>query len=80
MADDDLMWDLVTEVQVSAGRKKQLDQYEPINEQVTFTLEFPDGQTAEEKQELVEEAADEAWDEADRGVMQRVEAQLQKDE
>ena len=58
----------VTEVSVSAGRKRQLDQYEPINEQVTLTAEVPEG---EDSEAVAKELEDMAWDLAERGVMER---------
>lgn len=60
----------VTEVSVSAGRKVQLDQYEPINEQATVTADVPDGEDPEDIMEKIRELA---WDECERGVMKRYE-------
>lgn len=77
MADDPLKY--VTEASVSCGRKKQLDQYEPINEQVTLTLEFPDDMSADEKRALLNDAEDEAWDEAEQGVADRYEAYVREE-
>lgn len=69
----------VTEVSISAGRKKQLDQYEPINEQATFTLEFPDGMTIEEKKTAIENAEQAAWAQTERGIVRRYEEYVRDD-
>lgn len=79
----------VTEVQVSAGRKMQLEQYEPINEQVTLTAEKPseivgidsDSTIARETfDEWLEQLADLAWDSAERGLMRRYEENVREDD
>lgn len=70
----------VTEISISVGRKKQLDQYEPINEQNTLTLEFGEGETPEEKQAAIEAAEQYAWNQTDRGLMQRFEEHLRQDD
>lgn len=75
---DVLEW--VEEVSVSAGRKMQLERYEPINEQVTYQLEFPDGQTVEEKAELIEEAQADARDRCERALIRRYEENVRADD
>lgn len=67
-----------TEASVSAGRKKQLDQYEPINEQVTITVDL-EGLTNEEKAIALEEAREVAWDECERGVQRRYEEYVREE-
>jgi len=71
--------DHVTEASVSAGRKKQLDQYEPINEQATLTLEFPEGTSNQEKADAIEAAQQAARDQCERGVMRRYEEYVRED-
>lgn len=66
----------VTEVTVSAGRKKQLDQYEPIDERATFTAELQEGDDAVEVAEYLRELA---WAECEEGVQQRYEEYVRED-
>jgi hypothetical protein len=69
----------VSEVSVSTGRKRQLEQYEPINEQVTLTLEFSDEIPAEEKKAAIEVAEEAAWDQCEGGVMRRYEEHIREE-
>lgn len=78
----------ITEVSVSASRKKQLEKYEPINEHVTLTAEKPsalvgiDSNTAlceGEFNDWLEGLADIAWAEAERGVMDRYEQYVREE-
>jgi len=71
--------DHVTEVSLSSGRKRQLEQYEPINEQATLTLEFPDGASNEEKAAAIEAAQQAARDQCERGLMRRYEEHIRED-
>jgi hypothetical protein len=83
MSDDtetNSVYEHVTEVEISASRRVQLDQYEPIEESCTLTIELPDHLSEEERRSLVESTADEAWEEADRGVMKRYENHLRKED
>lgn len=67
----------IKEISVSCGRKKQLDQYEPINEQVTVDAEVPADADIES---IVEDLEEEVWDAVDRGVMRRFEEEVRKDD
>lgn len=66
----------VTEVTVSAGKKVQLEKFEPIDERATVTAEVPDGLSDDEFTEFVEELRALAWDEAETGVATRYEAHV----
>lgn len=69
----------VTEASISAGRKKQLEQYEPINEQATLTVEFPDGASGEEKKQILAEVSEAAWAQCERDVQLRYEQHTKKE-
>jgi hypothetical protein len=70
----------VDAVNVSASRKKQLDQYEPISEHVTVEASKPaDGLPAAEFDAWLEGLADIAWAEAERGVMARWEQYVREE-
>lgn len=69
----------VTEVSVSTGRKVQLEQFEPINEQVTMQVEFSDENTPEEKLAAIEAAEQAAWAAAERGLARRYEEQVREE-
>lgn len=66
----------VTEVTVSAGRKKQLDQYEPIDERATFTAEVGDD---EDPEDVAEQLREMAWDECEAGVQRRYEEYVREE-
>lgn len=66
----------ITEVTVSAGRKKQLDQYEPIDERATFTAEVEDDEDPVEVAEYLRELA---WAECEEGVQERYEEYVRED-
>lgn len=67
----------VTEVTVSANKKVQLEQYEPITEHVEFTAEVRDG---DDPDEIAEALEDRAWEQVERGVMERYETNVRKDD
>lgn len=69
----------VTEVNVSAGVKRQLEQYEPINEQVTVTVDLTGADDAAEKLDRIEAGREAAWAEAERGVLTRYEEHLDEE-
>lgn len=75
--DDKELSDRITEVSVSASKKKQLEQYEPINEHVEFTAEVRDGDDPEEVADALE---DQAWEQVEQGVMERYETHVRKDD
>ena len=66
----------VTEVSVSCGRKRQLDQYEPINEQATFTAEVA---ADEDPAEVAEKLREMAWAECEEGVQRRYEEYVREE-
>lgn len=66
----------VTEVTVSCGRKRQLDQYEPIEEHATFTAEVVDG---EDPEVVAEQLREMAWDEVEQGVQRRYEEYVREE-
>lgn len=67
----------VTEVTVSAGVKKQLEQYEPINEQVTLTAEVSLA-SEDDVAAVVEDLEGTAYTLAERGVMNRYEEHVRE--
>jgi hypothetical protein len=69
----------VKEASISAGRKCQLEKYEPINEQATLTVEFPDDATVSEKKAMLEDAAGAAWDQCERDVQLRYEQHVKQE-
>jgi len=71
--------DHVTEVSVSAGRKVQLERYEPIEEYATVTVEVPDDLGGAELSAFMESVADLAWDECERGLMKRREQHIENE-
>lgn len=71
--------DHLTEVTVSAGRKRQLEQFEPIDERATATVSLPETLSAEERVRAVERLAQFVWDEAERGVATRFEQHVRKE-
>lgn len=78
MADDP--FEHVTEAQITAGRKVQLQQYEPIDERASLTVEFPEGATPEEKRALLDAVEEAAWEQCEQGVMRRFEEHLRSDD
>ena len=75
--DEDEALDLVTEVTVSAAKKKQLDQYEPIEGYTAFTAEVPEGVDPEEVRETLNEIV---WRDTEEAVMERFEKHVRKDD
>lgn len=68
-----------SEVSVTAGRKKQLERYEPIDERVTLTVDLTDADSVEEKRKLIEDIEQEAWDQCERGLMGRYEDHVREE-
>lgn len=69
----------LTEASISAGRKKQLEQYEPINEQATLTVDLPEGASGEEKKQILAEVSEAAWAQCERDVQLRYEQHTKKE-
>jgi hypothetical protein len=67
----------ITQVSVSANKKVQLDRYEPILEDVTITAEVRDG---DDTSEVLDALEDQAWEQVERGVMERYETHVRKDD
>lgn len=67
----------ITQVSVSANKKVQLDRYEPILEDVTITAEVRDG---DDTSEILDALEDQAWEQVERGVMERYETHVRKDD
>lgn len=74
---DEELNERITTVSVSANKKVQLQQYEPITEHVELTAEVRDGDDADEVLEALE---DRAWEQVERGVMERYETHVRKDD
>lgn len=75
--DQDELNDRITEVSVSANKKKQLEQYEPILEDVGFTAEVREG---DDPDEIADALEDRAWEQVEQGVLERFETHVRKDE
>lgn len=69
--------DRITEVSVSANKKKQLEQYEPIAEDVSLTAEVQEDDDAAEVLDALE---DQAWEQVEEGVMERYETHVRKED
>lgn len=67
----------ITEVTVRANKKLQLEKYQPILEDVTITAEVRDGDDVDE---LLAALEDRAWEQVERGVMERYETHVRKDD
>lgn len=67
----------ITEVSVSANKKVQLEQYEPITEHVELTAEVREG---DDPDEIADGLEDQAWEQVERGVMERYETNVRKDD
>lgn len=68
------------EFSVSAGRKLQLDQYEPINEQATLDGTIPDvAMTAEQRLAFIMESARAARDICETQIMRRYEEYVREE-
>ena len=67
----------ITQVSVSANKKVQLDRYEPILEDVTITAEVRDG---DDTSEVLDALEDQAWEQVERGGMERYETHVRKDD
>lgn len=68
--------DRVNEVEVSATRKKQLDQYEPATSHVSLTAEVPDDADV---REFVAELQQEAGEMARDDILQKYEAYVKRE-
>jgi hypothetical protein len=75
--DEDKLNERIEQVSVSANKKVQLNQYEPILEDVTITAEVRDGDDVDE---LLAALEDRAWEQVERGVMERYETHVRKDD
>lgn len=75
--DEDKLNERIEQVSVSANKKVQLDRYEPILEDVTITAEVRDGDDVDE---LLSALEDRAWEQVERGVMERYETHVRKDD
>jgi hypothetical protein len=69
--------DRITEVSVSASKKVQLQQYEPITEHAELTAEVREG---DDPSEVLDGLEDQAWEQVEEGVMERYETHVRKDE
>lgn len=69
--------DRITEVSVSANKKKQLEQYEPIAEDAEFTAEVREG---DDPGEIADALEDRAWEQVEEGVMERYETHVRQDD
>jgi hypothetical protein len=69
----------VTEVSVSAGRKKMLEKYEPIDTSTELTLSFSADTSAEEKVEAIADAEKAAWEATERSLTQRYEEYVREE-
>jgi len=69
----------ITEVSVSAGRKRQLEQYEPINEQTTITADVPDGLSEAELDEFMEALSVKAREQCEQGITRRFEEHVREE-
>lgn len=67
--------DLVTEVTVSASKKKQISDYEPAEAYTEYTAEVPKGEDPEEVREALNDLA---WEATESAVMERWEAHVRK--
>lgn len=76
---DDSALEHATEVTVSAGRKRQLEQFEPIDTNATITLEFPESASVEEKTEAIENAEEAAWETCERSLARRYEEYVREE-
>jgi hypothetical protein len=74
MGDDAL--DNVKKVEVSASRKKQLDQYEPATSHVSFTAEVPEGADVED---FVKQLQDRAGEMAKNDILRKYEAYVKRE-
>lgn len=73
--DKDQALEHVTEIEVSAGEKRMLEQYEPAEAHVTYTAAVPDGVDPEAVQEAL---SSKAASDAKRAVLRRWEEYLRK--
>lgn len=69
--------DRITEVSVSANKKIQLQQYEPITEHVSFKAEVRED---DDPDEIAEALEDRAWEQVEEGVMERYETHVRKND
>lgn len=67
----------ITQVSVSASKKVQLQQYQPIEENAQLTAEIRDGDDVDD---LLSALEDRAWEQVERGVMERYETHVRKDD
>jgi len=66
----------LNEVSVSASKKVQLEQYEPITEHVELTAEVRNG---DDPDELLDALEDRAWEQVEQGVLERYETNVRND-
>lgn len=67
----------ITEVSVSANKKLQLEQYEPISEHVELTAEVRED---DDPSEILGALEDQAWEQVEEGVMERYETHVRQDD
>jgi hypothetical protein len=67
------------ELTVSASRKVQLDQYEPIETHVSQTYSVPEGLSREEFEAFRENAQDDAMQAAEQAAMRRHEEYVREE-
>jgi len=69
----------ITQVEIDAGRKKQLERYEPISEHTTITADVPDGLSEEELDEFVEALSVKARERCEQGITRRFEEHVREE-
>lgn len=69
--------DRISEVSVGASKKKQLEQYEPIEEFAEYTAEVREG---DDPGEVADALEDRVWEQVEEGVMERYETHVRKDD
>lgn len=67
------------ELTVSASRKVQLDQYEPIETHVSQTYEVPDGLSREEFEAFRQRCQEDVMEAAERAAMERHEEYVREE-
>jgi hypothetical protein len=70
----------VEEVEVSASRKMQLEQYEPIEASVGLSAVKPEGLDDDEVESFIEELSDLAMTEAEKAAMRRHEEYVREED
>lgn len=74
---DEELNERLTEVSVSASKKVQMSQYEPIEEYAQLTAEVREG---DDPEEVLNNLEDLAWEQVEQGVMERYETFVRKDD